>query len=121
MKDTKTYCFGRFLIDLPKAAEVNGQAYEFMFGKIEMEQLPKGEVAFAQRMKAREDELRKIKEDDGQSLKEVRHASTKNLRLFRTAEMVFKELDYGFEAYRLAGTTLFSMRETHFDKDKIKR
>ena len=57
MKDTKTYCFGRFLIDLPKAAEVNGQAYEFMFGKIESERFLGGAEGFEKKMKEREAEL----------------------------------------------------------------
>ena len=97
-----------------------------MFGKIKSERTwlgAYGDTAknegFDKMMKEREEALRKIKEDDGQSLKEVRQTTTKNARIFKTAEMVFKELNFGFEAYHWVNGALFSMKETNFDQDKI--
>ena len=123
MSDTQTYCFGRFLIDLPKTAELKSQTSGFMFGEIKSGHTPPKQNihqdGFVEMMKTREEALRKVKEDDGHSLKEVRQTTTQNARIFKTAEMVFKELDYGFEAYRSNGGVLFSMRQTHFDQDKI--
>jgi len=122
MKDTKTYCFGRFLIDLPKVAEINGQAYEFIFGKIESERFLKGEQAFAEKMKGREEELKAGKHEEKFDLISAKTPpSTPNSRVFGVSKKLFvtKITNYGFEAYRLVGSTLFSMRETNYDRDKI--
>ena len=122
MQDTKTYCFGRFLIDLPKAAEVNGQAYEYMFGKIKSERFLKGEEAFAQKMKERETELKAGKHEEKFELISTRiPPSAPNSRVFGISRKLFvtKITNYGFEAYRLVGSSLFSMHETNYDQDKI--
>jgi len=122
MKDTKTYCFGRFLIDLPKAAEVNGQAYEFMFGKITSEPFLKGEAAFAQKMKEREAELKTGKHEEKFELISAKVlSSVPNSNVFGISKKLFvtKITNFGFEAYRLAGSSLFSMRETNYDQNKI--
>ena len=118
--DTKTYCFGRFLIDLPKEAEVNGQSYEFMFGKIESERFLKGEEAFAQKMKEREDALRTGKHENGYSFNGVRNPMP-NARVFKIEKKltVIKGTNYGFDAYLLNKGLLFSMKETAFDEDGI--
>ena len=121
MKDSKTYCFGRFLIDLPKAAEVNGQAYEFMFGKIEVERFLKGAEAFAQKMKEREADLRAGKHEDKFKLVDVRSTRLPNAQIFKiTKKLIGAGGDsFGFEAYLFNGRVLFSMKETAYDEDKI--
>ena len=121
MNDTKTYCFGRFLIDLPKAAEVNGQAYEFMFGKIETERFLKGAEAFAQKMKEREADLRAGKHEDKFKLVDVRSTRLPNAQIFKiTKKLIGAGGDsFGFEAYLFNGRVLFSMKETAYDEDKI--
>lgn len=120
MKDTKTYCFGRFLIDLPKTAEVNGQAYEYMFGKIESERFLKGEAGFAQKMKEREQELRAGQDQDDFSLVETRSGSSPNTKIFKLSLQLFKNVTYGFEAHRWTKNgVMFSTRETAFSQDKI--
>ena len=119
MKDTKTYCFGRFLIDLPKAAEVNGQAYEYMFGKIESERFLKGEEAFVQRMKAREEELKVGKHEKKFKLVDTRGSGSRDFRIFRLRKELIKGESRGFEAYRWVNGVLFSMKETAIAEDKI--
>ena len=119
MKDTKTYCFGRFLIDLPKAAEVNGQAYEFMFGKITSEPFLKGEAAFAQKMKEREDELKAGKHEKKFKLIDVQGTGSRDTRTFKLSKELIKGQSFGFEAYRLASTALFSMQQTAIGKEGI--
>ena len=104
IKDTATYCFGRFLIDLPKTAEVNGQAYEFMFGKVASERFPKGEEAFAQKMKERGEELKAGKHEEKFDLTSTRTpSSAPNSKVFGISKKLFvtKITNYGFEAYRL--------------------
>jgi hypothetical protein len=123
MSDTQTYCFGRFLIDLPKTGELVSQTSGFMFGEIESGRTPPKQNihqdGFVEMMKGREAALRAIKENDGHSLKEVRQTTTPNARIFKTAEMVFNDLNHGFEAYRSNGGVLFSMKKTSIRKDSI--
>src|SRR5262245_56173566 len=61
MSDTKTYCIGRFLIDVPKEAEINGQGYEFMFGRINSEKTELDAKGFDTRMTNRETEIKSKK------------------------------------------------------------
>ena len=120
MKDTRTYCFGRFLIDLPKTAEVNGQAYEFMFGKIESERFLGGGEAFAKKMKEREADLRAGKDQDDFTLADSRTGGISNAKIFKLSLQLFKNMTYGFEAYRWVNNgVVFSMRQTAFSVDKI--
>ncbi|MEX3954787.1 hypothetical protein [Trinickia sp. EG282A] len=35
MSNTKTYCIGRYLVDLPADAQINGQAYDYKYGRID--------------------------------------------------------------------------------------
>ena len=122
MKDTKTYCFGRFLIDLPKAAEVNGQAYEFMFGKIEVERFPKGEEAFVQKMKEREEELKAAVKTarKGEYILTTTHLSGRpDAKIFVTSRTVYGDTANGFELYRYSSSALFSMKGKAFDPAKF--
>jgi hypothetical protein len=120
MKDTRAYCFGRFLIDLPKAAEVNGQAYEFMFGKIESERISGGADGFAKKMKEREADLRAGKDQDDFTLTDSRTGGISNAKIFKLSLQLFKNMTYGFETYRwLNNGVVFSMRQTAFSANKI--
>ena len=67
VSDTQTYCFGRFLIDLPKTAELISQTSGFMFGEIESGRTPPKQSihqdSFVEMMKTREAELRAVTKD----------------------------------------------------------
>ena len=119
MKDTKTYCFGRFLIDLPKAAEVNGQAYEYIFGKIETERFPKGEAAFAQKMNQREEELKAGKHEEKFKLVDIRGVGSRDTRVFKLTKKLITLSGFGFEAYRWNNGVLFSMQQLSIGADGI--
>jgi hypothetical protein len=126
MSETQTYCFGRFLIDLPKAAEINGQRYEYMFGAIETGRTPPKENmyqdGFVEMMKTREADLRAGKHEEKFSFSEARNVSTaERAKIFKLSKAftIIKGTTYGFEAYRSNGEVLFSMKETAFGADKI--
>ena len=94
-----------------------------MFGEIETGRTPPKQNihqdGFVEMMKTREAELRAIKEENGHSLKEVRQTATPKARIFKTGEMVFNELNHGFETYLSNNEVLFSMKKTSIRKDKI--
>lgn len=120
MNDTQTYCFGRFLIDIPKTGQLIGTTYMFMFGEIESKQSLMGIEGFAKKMKARENELRAGQHKDKFNLVEVRGANLPTTRTFKVSRQLIKNISFGFEAYRLVnGGTIFSMSETAFSQDKI--
>lgn len=120
MNDSKTYCFGRFLIDLPADAEINGQSYEYMFGQLESERLVGGKLAFEKKMKARESQLRAGKHDEKFKLVEVVGPESPDLRIFKLTKKLIVSESFGFEAYRLTNdSVLFSMMETAFDASGI--
>ena len=126
MSDTQTYCFGRFLIDLPKTAELQSQTSGFMFGEIKSGHTPPKQNihqdGFVEMMKAREADLRAGKHEKNYSFSDIRNVSTvPKGRVFKIHRKmtVVKETNYGFEAYLSNGEALFSMKETAFDEDKI--
>ncbi|MFC5473312.1 T6SS immunity protein Tli4 family protein [Paraherbaspirillum soli] len=107
--DTKTYCVGRFLVDMPKEAEINGQTNKYMFGRIESEVSKIDAKDFEARMDKREAALKAIDPDEARSLKEA-HGIGPSGRILVTFENMFGAKDYGFEAYKLDHDRLFSLK-----------
>lgn len=119
MSETKTYCVGRFLVDAPKDAEINGQGYEFMFGRIESERAGIDAKNFSARMEKREEELRAGKQKDKFKLTEVLSPSSDSriFKLSRAFDLFPNDPpSTGLEAYRLSHGTVFSMAATGFDQ-----
>lgn len=120
MSDTQTYCFGRFLIDLPKTAELKAQTSEFVFGKIESGRTPPKQNihqdGFLEMMKAREAGLRGTKKKWEYAFTEARLSESANSRILVTyrAPLYGGDKAFGFEAYRSNGDVLFSMKAEGF-------
>ena len=114
---TKTYCVGRFLVDIPKEALVAGQAYKFKFARIATERFSGGAEGLDKKMQAREAELKADKQKDGFRLVEAIQPSTDSriFMLSRTYELFKEDLSStGFEIYRVDGDRFFSMEATGF-------
>lgn len=116
MSETKTYCVGRLLIDIPKEAEINGQGYEFMFGRLESERTSLDAKGFAARMDKREAVLKANNPNNDRSLKEVKNLGATS-RILVTLENNFGHNNYGFEAYRLDNGQLFSLVQKNYRED----
>lgn len=101
MSETKTYCIGRYLVDLPADAKINGQDYRYMFGRIESEPTQLDAKLFDEMIERRATELRETNEDKGRTLKGTVSA-TPTAKALVTSENIFGSKDYGFEAYWLA-------------------
>ncbi|WP_061940532.1 T6SS immunity protein Tli4 family protein [Collimonas pratensis] len=115
MSETKTYCVGRFLVDVPKDAEINGQSNEFIYGRIESEKTQIDPKAFAAQMEKREATLKAVNPDKSRSLKEAYSVGLSG-KVLVTFENVYGDKDYGFEAYKLDHDRLFSLKQKNFDE-----
>jgi hypothetical protein len=116
MNQTKTYCIGRFLVDLPADAQINGQDYRYMFGRVESEPTELDTKSFDEMVARRANELRETDEDKGRTLKgSVSAAPT--ARALVTSENIFGSKNYGFEAYWLGDGTLFSLKTMDMDEE----
>jgi hypothetical protein len=116
--ETKTYCVGRFLVDTPKEAEINGQGYEFMFGRIESERSGIDAKGFTALMEKREEDIKS-------GALEGKYQLTKTLtplpnsRLFVASRTLFQSTAYAIDTHRLDGGILFSMKQDSFGPEKI--
>ena len=123
MSDTQTYCFGRFLVDLPKTVQVNGQRSEYMFGAIETGRTPPKQNihqdGFVEMMKTREAELRAGKHEEKFTLVEVRSTNLPKARIFKLTKKLISLSAFGFEAYQSNGGVLFSMQQLSVGADGI--
>jgi len=118
MSETKTYCIGRFLIDVPKEAEINGQGYEFMFGRVNSEKTEIDAKGFATRMTNREAEIKTKKIKSIYQLTKTISPSSES-RIFLASRNAFGSIAYGFDAYRIEKNILFSITQTGFIPDHI--
>lgn len=118
MNETKTYCLGRFLIDVPKESEIAGQGYEFMFGRVNSEKTGIDTKGFATRMTNREAEIKTKKIKNIYQLTKTITPSPES-RIFLASRNAFSSIAYGFDAYRVEKNTLFSITQTGFTPDHI--
>ena len=108
MTQPNSLCFGRFIVDLPEGAEIQdmGQQSEYMYGEIKSVPFDGGIDGFEKKMRQRETELKTVDDNKGRALKESISLSP-TTRLLVTAEKIFGEYDFSFEAYKLDHNQLF--------------
>jgi Tle cognate immunity protein 4 C-terminal domain/Tle cognate immunity protein 4 N-terminal domain len=108
MNDTKTFCIGRYLVDLPADAQINGQTYDYKYGRIDSFSADK--VGFEMQMTQREDQLRAGKQKDGYKLKDVlRPAPT--VWIFELQQKLLMGPSVGFEAYKWIDDQAFQLSQ----------
>ena len=117
MSDTKTYCVGRFLVDIPADAQINGQAYEYLLGQVTSDTSAADEQHFAQLMEKREADLKSGKRKDGYMLTAVRTPSP-SIRVFELSQNLLMGPSLALEAYRWDRGRVFSVSQKGFDAKK---
>ena len=115
MSGTNTYCIGRFLVDLPADAEVNGQAYQYLFGRIDSQRTDMDAQSFSADMEKQGAVLKATDENKGRTLKSV-ITSDPTARAFVTSQKLFGKSNYGFEAYWLKDHHLFTLKTEDMDE-----
>jgi len=118
MSDTKTWCVGRFLVDIPADAQVNGQEYEYIFGPIASDTSATSEQHFTEMMAQRETELKAGKQKDSYTLTSVKSPSS-SIRIFELSKQLVIGPSAGFEAYRWNHDHVFSMQERSYQPEKL--
>jgi hypothetical protein len=115
--DTNTYCVGRFLVDAPKDAQINEQAYEYLLGQVASDTPAADEQHFAQLMEKREADLKAGKQKDGYTLKAIRTPSP-SIRVFELSQNLLMGPSLALEAYRWDRGHVFSVSQKGFDAKK---
>ena len=108
MSDTKTFCIGRYVVDLPADAQINGQSYDYKYGRINSSSVDK--VGFEKQMIQREAQLRAGKQKDGYKLKDVlRPAPT--VWIFELQQKLLMGPSIGFEAHKWIDDQAFQLSQ----------
>lgn len=115
MSGTNTYCIGRFLVDIPADAEVNGEAYQYLFGRIDSQRTGMDAESFSADMEKRIAAWRATDENKGRTLKSV-VTSDPTARALVTSQKLFGKRNYGFEAYWLKDHHLFTLKTQDMDE-----
>ncbi|KVZ02608.1 T6SS immunity protein Tli4 family protein [Burkholderia stagnalis] len=118
MSNVKTYCYGRYLVDLPADAQLTGQGYEYDYGRIDASKEDSDLAGFDRRMKTRYEALKAGKQKDGFDVAAERQPA-KNIRIFELSKKVITFMAGGFEAYKWDRGTTFSMQYSGYSVEKL--
>ncbi|RDK00910.1 T6SS immunity protein Tli4 family protein [Paraburkholderia lacunae] len=118
MSDTKTYCFGRYLVDVPVDAQINGQAYEYDYGQINVSNESTSKSSFEERMRVRATELKAGKQKDGFLYVGDRHFPS-DTYVFELSRKLITRPASGFEIYKWDQGGTYSMQGVGYAQDKI--
>lgn len=116
MSDVKSYCLGRYLVDVPSDAKINGQAYEYVFERIDS--ASESQADFDRRMTSREGDLKAGKQKNEYKLVSVVSPS-RNIRIFELSKKLLTGPAAGVEAYRWDQGYSFSMQGTGYSPAKV--
>lgn len=119
MSNLKTYCVGRYLVDVPIDAEINGQSYRYELGWIRADSSAETAESFRHKMEVREAELKSGKQKDGYNLSNVRRVGVSTW-IFEFEQTLLLGPSTGFEAHVWDNGTTFSMEETGYEPLRFK-
>lgn len=111
MSDIKTYCIGRYLADLPADAQINGQTYDYKYGRIESNGASQSEDAFTKEMAEREEQLKAGKQRKGYALTKARRSGS-SIAIFQLSQQLLMGPSVGFEAHRWDKGRTFTLEQT---------
>ncbi|WP_075122853.1 T6SS immunity protein Tli4 family protein [Burkholderia paludis] len=115
--DSKTYCVGRYLVDVPARAELYAQLGEYIFGPVQTNTRYASLSAFKKRMQEREAGLKKPKGKSDLVLDrtiDLRGSET----VFLKSTVLYGRKIEGFEAYKWINGRTFFIDIDGFDSDK---
>ncbi|EMN5133092.1 MULTISPECIES: T6SS immunity protein Tli4 family protein [Burkholderia] len=116
MTDVKTYCFGRYLIDVP-AAQLNGQRGEYIVGAIDSNPSKENLAEFGRRVAARIEDYKSGKIRNKYAFDREIAVGRDGILISSSAD-VFGEKSYGLEAFKLVdGISFHLMRLPLIESD----
>ncbi|NHL70133.1 hypothetical protein EIB72_27525 [Burkholderia ambifaria] len=117
MNESKTYCVGRYLVDVPINMKPYAQMGEYMFGLVQTNTKYPNIAAFQQRMKERENGLKKPQRKSDLAFDRAIDLRDNGMIFLKSAVM-YREKILGFEAYKWINGRTFFIDTDGFDADK---
>lgn len=117
MNDSKTYCVGRYLVDVPANAELYAQLGEYIFGPVQTNTRYANLPAFQKRMQEREAGLKKPKGKSDLVLDRAIDLQGNGTVFLKSTVLYGRKID-GFEAYKWINGRTFFIDIDGFDPDK---
>jgi hypothetical protein len=113
-------CFGRFLVDVPLGGVVYGMSSEYLYGLIGSKKKVSDKGVFEKFIKEREEIYKGVDKKRERVL--VRsYSPNSDARIITTVEDVFGRDSFGFEAYALKGSFLFSMEQQSYNGEVFQK
>ena len=100
MASTRTYCFGRYLIDIPVDAPVVASGNEYISTQIKFEKLDAS--GFDKQVQAKENKYKNNAEEGGQKYVKTIFSDSKNKRLIVSLADTLGYKIYGIDTYKIA-------------------
>ncbi|WP_175664288.1 T6SS immunity protein Tli4 family protein [Burkholderia ambifaria] len=117
MNDSKTYCVGRFLVDVPANMELYAQMGEYMFGPVQTNTRYPNIAAFQKRMQEREAGLKRPEGKSDLAFDRAIDLRTNGVVFLKSTTLYGRKIE-GFEAYKWINGRTFFIDADGFDTDK---
>ncbi|WP_323123848.1 T6SS immunity protein Tli4 family protein, partial [Burkholderia alba] len=115
MDNTKTYCFGRYLIDIPVSAQINGQAYEYIFGRLDTLRASDDIAIIKENSEKIINTLKTTNPESGYTYDSTISPNIKS-KIIVSVSRPYGRQNFGFDMLREDGNILFSMKERSFQE-----
>ncbi|WP_321805960.1 T6SS immunity protein Tli4 family protein [Burkholderia sp. BCC1993] len=113
MNEAKTYCVGRYVVDVPTNAELYAQMGEYMYGLVASTRSIPDLPSFQEKMKNREAAFKAGKDKEKYSLDHAIHPSPSSA-LFEISRTLFGSPNVGAEIYKWDKGITFYFRSVSF-------
>lgn len=117
MNESKTYCVGRYLVDVPANMTLSAQMGEYMFGPVQTNTRYPSLEAFQKRMLSREAGLKKAKDKSDLKFDRAIDVGDASKILLKSTVLYGTKIE-GFEAYKWIGGRTFFMDIEAIDSKK---
>ncbi|AZN37452.1 T6SS immunity protein Tli4 family protein [Iodobacter ciconiae] len=115
---TKTYCFGRYLVDMPNEAELAGEGNSYKELQIKSKKM--SSELFEKTIKEQEGILKNEKNTRSYKYVETRFAGNKNQRMIVSSRFAFNDKAFGIDTYkRTTNGYSFITSDRSFDDVRI--
>ncbi|WP_269502591.1 T6SS immunity protein Tli4 family protein [Burkholderia sp. IMCC1007] len=120
MNDSKTYCVGRYLVDVPANMELYAQMGEYMFGLVQTNARYPNSAAFLKRMREREESLKKPESKNDLAFDRAIDLRDDGM-IFLKSVVLYRRNILGVEAYKWINGRTFFIDEDGFAADKYEK
>lgn len=113
MTNVKTYCFGRYLVDVPADAQINGEVYQYKYGAIEAQHVADSHVAIKDYTARTVSSLKSTKAESGYAYDSSVDVDPQTTIVVSISKPYGRE-NFGIDVVRADKNVLFTMKERSF-------